>query len=74
MTKIVIYITDFASRLSFNFFWLDDSNGGRILSNFRCSLPIRSILSFELDDECISAVEPNDDEKLFAQTIQPVHI
>ncbi|CAF3597026.1 unnamed protein product [Rotaria sp. Silwood1] len=46
----------------------------QILSTFLCSSYIRSIVSFELDDDYILRDAFNDDELFFAQSIQLTHI
>jgi hypothetical protein len=53
---------------------LEGTVGGRILSAVRCSSLMRSIVSFELDDDCILPSIINADGLFFPQSIQLTHI
>ncbi|CAF2974481.1 unnamed protein product [Rotaria sp. Silwood2] len=56
------------------FLHFDGTIGGRILSVLRCSPLIHSIISFELDDDCIFPDAPNDDGLFFVHSSQLTHI
>jgi hypothetical protein len=51
------------------FYVLDKSNAARTLSKFLCSLSVPTIVSFELDDDCVLTNIFNDDGLLFPESI-----
>ncbi|CAF2904111.1 unnamed protein product [Rotaria sp. Silwood2] len=54
--------------------YFDKTEGSRILSVLRCSPLMRSITSFELDDDCMLPDALKDDGLLFAHSSQLTHI
>ncbi len=53
---------------------LEGTVSDRILSSVRCSLLMRSIVSFELDDDCIFPTIIDANGLFFPQSIQLTHI
>ncbi|CAF3562076.1 unnamed protein product [Rotaria socialis] len=54
--------------------WIPMSNAARTLSKFLCSLSVPSIVSFELEDDCILTNIFNDDDLFFPESIHLTHI